>query len=310
MSRPMTFDDGNEMTFDGSTAAPVRDVRPGTVLAARYRVGAQIGRGTSGRIHLAERIADGREVVVKLSGRAGRRARSQLHLEAHALARLDHTNVVGFVEAGETDELSFVVMEAVRGVHSRGAAVLWLYELASALDHVHARGFVHRDVKPANVMIDEARGNRAVLVDFGLASSYRVRSTQPRMLLVCGTPEYMAPEQALGLEREVGPAADRYALAAVALELLTGELPYDRMPVGKLLTTIVERPPRRPSSLGLGGVALDMVFAKAMARDPERRFASAREQIEAIVRALPRLRPSSRPRTPPPPARTVRVKAA
>jgi serine/threonine-protein kinase len=305
MHRDVTVDasSAGETMTDGSAISQVRKrtVPPaGALIAGRYRLGAQIGAGGSGRVHLATRVADGREVVLKMLSGGGRAGRDQLRAEARTLATLQHPNVVRFVEHAESAEATFVALEAVRGNDlaariasgrvTRGGAVVWLYELASALDHVHAQGFVHRDLKPANVMIDEASGGRSVLVDFGLASEYRLRTGPRASAFVVGTPEYMAPEQALALEADIGPAADRYALAAIALELFTGERPYPKMPIGRLLTTILESPPRRPSALGVGGPELDAVFARAMARDPERRYGSAREQIEAIVRALPRVR--------------------
>ncbi len=315
----MSVQDQEELdTMDGSLAPSPCLLEPGRVVARRYRLGEEIGSGAAGRIHLAERLIDGREVVLKICAGVGRASRDRMRSEARSLAWLDHRNIVRFVEHGECGELAFVAMEAVRGESleaelargemSRASAVLCLYELAQAIDHVHARGLVHRDIKPANVMI-EKRGRRVVLVDFGLASDYR-RPTKRGQAFVLGTPEYMAPEQALGLEEQIGPATDRYALAAIALELLTGERPYPSMPLGRLLTTILEQRPRRPSELGFGDTALDAVFAKAMAREPARRYPSALEQVEALVAALPRARDVGRPSISPVPAATVRTKAA
>ncbi len=316
----MTFDEQGQVdTMDASSSLDPNMLEPGRVIAGRYRLGREVGSGAAGRTHLAQRISDGREVVLKIDARASRRSRDRMRSEARALAALDHPNVVGFVEHGETSDLAFVVMEAIhgetleahlrRGDVSRATAVLWLYELAQALDHVHAMGFVHRDVKPANVMVT-AQGKRLVLVDFGLATEYR-RARPPRdeQAFVVGTPEYMAPEQALGLESEIGPAADRYALAAIALELFTGERPYPPMTLGRLLATILEQPPRRPTQLGFGGPELDLVFSRAMAREPSRRHASGRELVEAVVAALP-VRATGRPSLQPKAARTVRAKAA
>ena len=271
----------------------------GTVLGGRYRISDVVGSGAMGRLYGATRLADGRPVVLKLLFSVGPRGRAGLKQEARALAMLDHPNVVGFVEYAEAGNVAFVAMEALRGQDlearirsrrvTRTGALVWLYQLAAALDHVHARGLVHRDIKPANVVIESSgTGDRAVLVDFGLAKSHP-RTTSERNPVVCvmGTPQYMAPEQALGLEGEIGPAADRYALAAIALELLTGERPYPALPLGRLLVAILEDPPRRPSALGFGGTELDQVFARAMAREPARRHPSARAFVEDLVDALP-----------------------
>jgi len=306
-------------TVDGSLVPDPDFLEPGRIVARRYRLGDEIGSGSAGRIHLATRLIDRREVVLKIGVGVGRMGRDRMRAEARALAYLDHPNCVRFVEHGECGRLAFVAMEAIHGdsldVHitgggvSRAAGVLWLYELAQAIDHVHGRGLVHRDLKPANVMI-ESKGGRVVLVDFGLASEYRRPAAALGEGMVQGTPDYMAPEQALGLETEIGPAADRYAFAAIAMELFTGERPYASMPLGQLLTTILEQPPRRPSALGFGDAALDAVFAKAMAREPARRFGSAREQIDAIVEALPPARMLGRRSRRPKSAQTVRAKAA
>lgn len=311
-----------EHAEESRSGPSARAVLAGAVIASRYRVRREIGTGAMGRVYLSQRVSDGREVVLKMVSGATRRCRDILRAEARVLAQLDHPNVVGFVEHGETPDCSFIAMEAVRGedlgaridrAHiTRGAAMLSLYDVATALDHTHARGFVHRDVKPANVMIDDASGRqRGVLIDFGLATPWRPGARSERgSAFVLGTPEYMAPEQALGLEADIGPATDRYALAAIALELLTGRRPYPPMPLGRLLVSIIEEPPRRPSALGLDSRALDLVFARAMARDPRRRYESAREQIDAIVRALPVARAPIRAPRDGRTARTVRAKAA
>lgn len=294
----------------------------GLLCGGRYRIGASIGEGSMGQLFRASRLRDGREVVLKCVTATGAAARRQLRDEAHALASLSHPNIVGFVEHGEGSDVCFIAMDALDGVDlgariregsvPRALAMNWLRELASALDHLHARGLVHRDIKPGNVVIHkDARGEEhAVLVDFGLASAYSSEQPKERARFLCGTPAYMAPEQALGMERAIGPATDRYALAAIALELLTGQRQYPSASIGELLVMLVEKPPRKPSALGPFDAKVDEVFARAMARDPSRRFESAALMVATIEAALPRTVTRTRKASVSGVTPTVRAKAA
>ena len=277
-----------ETTFHGLTS--------GQLCTGRYRIGAPLAQGGMGQLFHAVRVRDGRRVVLKCQGGGGPPDRAQLRAEAAALGALAHSSIVRLVEFEESDATCFLAMESLEGDDlgermRREAlpvrvALRFLEELASALDHMHARGVVHRDVKPANVMLARCGSfERAVLVDFGLATS----ATGPRSAgrYLCGTPAYMAPEQALGVERAIGPATDRYALATIALELLTGRRPYPSLPVSELIAAIVETPPRRPSQLGDFDATVDAVFARAMARDPARRHGSALDMVRAIQAVVP-----------------------
>lgn len=292
---------------------------PGLVCAGRYRIGAPLAEGAMGRLFHAERIRDGRRVVLKCQAAGGASTRQALRAEAASLALLGHSSIVRLVEHGETGDVCFIAMEALDGedlgtrmregeIPTR-VALRFLEELASALDHMHARGVVHRDIKPANVVL--ARGGtfeRAVIVDFGLATTQP--SNEKRGRFLCGTPAYMAPEQALGLEAAIGPATDRYALAAIALELLTGQRPYPNLSIGELLRAIVETPPRKPSELGGFDETVDAVFARAMARDPSRRYETALDMVRAIKAVVPRDSQSTVRTSTPNVTPTVRAKAA
>jgi serine/threonine protein kinase len=312
------------------TLAPVSASQPplstdalfsGLLCAGRYRIGESVGEGSMGQLFRAQRLRDGREVVLKCVSGSGASSRRQLRAEAHALASLDHPHIVGFVEHGEGTDVCFIAMEALegsdlgarirQGTVPRATALRWLRELGSALDHLHERGFVHRDIKPGNVVIHrDAEGEEhAVLVDFGLATEH-VPGARARGQFLCGTPAYMAPEQAVGLESAIGPATDRYALAAIALELLTGHRPYPSASIGELLVMLVEQPPRKPSALGPFDATLDAVFAEAMARDPGRRFESAAAMVSAIEAGLPRSMSRTRRARATQGTPTVRAKAA
>lgn len=295
----------------------------GSVCAGRYRILGSMGEGSMGQLFSAERISDGRRVVLKCTSSRGASSREQLRAEAEALASVDHPHIVRAIEHQEGSDVCFLAMEALdgedlgqrlrSGVVEPALAMRWLSELADALDHLHARGLVHRDIKPANVVLhrDASGRSRAVLIDLGLAGPIHIAGAPARARFLCGTPAYMAPEQALGMESQIGPATDRYALAALALEMLTGQRPYPTASIGELLVMLVERPPRKPSALGDFDGQLDEVFARAMSRDPARRFESARAMADAIAAVVPRSRRAARrARTSSTTTPTVRAKAA
>src|SRR5262249_10938895 len=151
--------------------------------------------------------------------------------EADAIARLRHPNIVQIYEVGQHDGLPFLSLEylsggtlaqQVRGPHPAREAAALMETLARTVQHAHEHGVVHRDLKPANILLT-AEGTPKV-TDFGLAKHERPELTATGA--VVGTPQYMAPEQARGDNRTVGPAADVYALGAILYELLTGRPPF------------------------------------------------------------------------------------
>ena len=208
------------------------------ILPARYRDAELIGRGGMGEIYRAVDEVLGRDVAVKLlaerfAGEA--EVRERFTREALTAARLSgEPNVVTIFDVGEHHGRPFIVMEHLaggsledvlrrEGAQPPGRALAWLEEAGRALDAAHAAGIVHRDVKPANLLLDGA-GNVNV-ADFGIASAAGLDSfTRPGTVL--GTAGYLSPEQASG-ERAT-PASDRYALGVVAYELLCGERPFAR----------------------------------------------------------------------------------
>ncbi|HXV92898.1 MAG TPA: protein kinase [Pseudonocardia sp.] len=230
------------------------DPDDGTVLAGRYELGPVLGRGATARVHRAHDRRTGRTVAVKvlvpgLSPAGDGRDRREIDI----LAGLRHPGLVAFRDAGTAGDRMFVVMDLVDGdslacglsdgplpaadVARMGA------ELAEALDHVHERGIVHRDVKPANILIDAAGHPR--LTDFGIArltDATRVTATG----VVVGTAAYMAPEQVRG--EYVGPPADVYALGLVLLEALTGRREYPGGPIEAAIARL-HRPPHLPAGL-------------------------------------------------------------
>ena len=248
------------------------------IVAGRYRLLALLGRGGSAEVWRAEDEALGREVAVKIVMVPTDDSAARAGEEARLLARLSHPGLVPVYDAG-TDERSrpWVVMELVEGetlagTISRGpmpshqVAVVGR-SVAEALGYVHAQGLIHRDVKPANVLV--GADDRVRLTDFGIARLVDAAKVTATGMTV-GTASYLAPEQVLG--EAVGPAADVYALGLVLLECLTGHREYAGNTVEVALARL-HRPPEVPDALPAGWPGL----LRAMtARSPASRPAPAR----------------------------------
>jgi len=271
--------------------------RPDIDLPPRYRDVRPLARGGMGEVLRATDTELGREVAVKvLSERyAGdetlvRRFRH----EALAAARLSgHPNIVTIFDVGEGAGRPLIVMEYLPGgsleerLRGRGPAapaqVLdWLEDAAGALDAAHAAGVVHRDVKPGNLLLDE-RG-RVKVADFGVASAAGLDSfTQTGTIL--GTAGYLSPEQARG--ERASAASDRYALAVVAWELLTGRRPFAaETPAAEAAAHVAAPVPSAHDANGRLPAAVDDVFRRALAKDPGARFPTSVGFVEALRGAL------------------------
>jgi eukaryotic-like serine/threonine-protein kinase len=263
------------------------------ILPPRYRSPELVGRGAMGEIFVATDETLGRRVAVKvLSERYARdeAIRRRFTREALAAARLSgEPGAITIFDVGEWQGRPFIVMEFLEGgsledrLRADGeqppAQVLaWLEQAAAALDAAHRRGVVHRDVKPANLLLD-SRGDLRV-ADFGIASAAGLDSLTLTGT-VLGTAGYIAPEQASG--ERAGPASDRYALAVVAYELLCGQRPFasdsPTIEAAAHLHAAVPSIAERRRSLP---AELDWVFERALAKDPERRFGSAAEFVAAL----------------------------
>jgi tetratricopeptide (TPR) repeat protein len=241
-----------------------------------------LGRAVAIKI-LAERYAENDDV------------RGRFTREALAAARLSgDPHIVTIYDVGEHEQRPYIVMEYMSGgsLEDRlcsgpaglGDALRWLAEAAAALDHAHAEGVVHRDVKPGNLLLD--RDAHIHVADFGIASAAGMDSLTATGT-VLGTAGYLSPEQATG--ERAAPASDRYSLAVVAFELLTGTRPFESDSVTAEATAHVraevpsasERNPQLPPEV-------DDVFRKALAKDPGQRFETAALFVEALRDALHR----------------------
>ena len=270
-------------------------------LPERYRVDRHIASGGMASVWEAEDLMLGRVVAVKVLGAQyadDPGARERFQREARTAAQVsDQTHVVTIYDIGEHGRDAFIVMEYFAGGTvadrlraarkadepiPRETALRWLREAAAGLDVAHAAGIVHRDVKPANLLLD-ANGRLAV-ADFGIARlADDSQMTQTGQVL--GTAAYISPEQARGLPAT--DASDRYALAVVAYELLTGSRPFHGGPATAQALAHAETPPPRPSHASPElPRAVDPVFERALAKDPAERPASASEFVAALEDAL------------------------
>jgi hypothetical protein len=226
----------------------------------------------------------------------GSDASTRFKREAQAIAQLRHPNIITVHDYGESRGSPYMVVQYLAGGSladrlgggrpvARAEALRMLREIASALDHAHAHGVVHRDVKPANVLIGD--DGSAVLADFGLAKIVEDSSVKTISGVTTGTPAYMAPEQVTG--SKAGPASDLYALATMAYELVTGHLPFEVEGVLELLYAQAHRPAPAPSTKAEGiSRAVDSVLLKGLAKDPGARWETATEMVEALEAALNR----------------------
>jgi serine/threonine-protein kinase len=273
-------------------------------LPDRYKVVRHIANGGMAGVWEAHDELLDRSVAVKVLAQhlsEDERARKRFEREARAAAGLSsHPNVVTIYDVAEHDGRAFMVMELMRGgsvadVLRRGEeietqrALRWLREAASGLDAAHAAGVIHRDVKPANLLLDER--DRLGIGDFGIARlAWEEQVTQTGQVL--GTAAYLAPEQAMG-EPAIA-ASDRYALAVVAFELLTGEKPFNAEHFAAQARAHVEDDPPRASELNHDLTErVDAVIDRGMAKDPDDRWDSATQFVERLEEAL----------APPPPKR-------
>ncbi len=259
---------------------PSADPRVGTTLAG-YRILEYLGRGGMGVVYRAEHLRLGRPAALKIVAPelADDPAFSERFArEARTAATLEHPHVVTVYDAGEADGVLYLAMRLIEGgdlaveLVTRGAleparAIEICGQVAGALDEAHARGLVHRDVKPANVLLD-ARG--AYLTDFGLAHGTPTGgATQPGDLV--GTIHYVAPEQIQGAD--VAGAADQYALAAVLHHCLCGAPPFGRSSDVAVMYAHLHDDPPAASAVRHGlPPALDAVLARGLEKEPGRRF--------------------------------------
>jgi serine/threonine protein kinase len=292
---------------------------PGTEIAG-YRITSLIGRGGMAVVYCAKDMRLGRKVALKLLSPQladNEQFRQRFIRESQLAASLDHPNIIPIYEAGQADGQLFIAMRYVQGSDVKALMaqqggqlpVEWVVQLFSqigdALDAAHRAGLVHRDVKPANVLVAAGEhtrpthGDHAYLTDFGVTKRTSEMSgglTGTGNFL--GTVDYVSPEQIQG--KPVAPTTDIYALGCMLYECLTGRLPYRRDDDAALLWAhLVEPPPAVTATRPELPVAVDAVVARAMAKDPAERYQSCAELVDELELALGVPAPVSSPETRP-----------
>jgi WD40 repeat protein/serine/threonine protein kinase len=303
--------------------AVAKDKAPGLPAVPGYEVLGELGRGGMGVVYRARQTALGRVVALKMilgGGHADEDDLARFRTEAEAIARLQHPNIVQVYEVGQHDGRPFFSLEFCAGgsldrhlagtpLPPREAARL-VQTLAGAMEAAHRAGVVHRDLKPANILLAVVGGQLSVvseeqqaspslttdhrqlttlpkITDFGLAKKLDSATGQTQSGAIIGTPSYMAPEQAGGHSKTVGPAADVYALGAILYECLTGRPPFKAATAMDTMFQVVGEEPVRVRQLQ-PKVPLDLetIALKCLQKEPAKRYPSAQALADDLGRFL------------------------
>lgn len=282
-----------------------RDPMIGRTVAGRFRIRSVIARGGMGKVYRAEQVPLGRDCAVKILNpkyeEDDPEFRRRFFLEASTASKLTHANTVTIFDYGEDEGIFYIAMEYVAGrtlfrvlredgplEEPRVAGIIG--EVARSLREAHGIGVIHRDMKPANIVLSESQtdGDSIKVLDFGLVKHVEADEGEDltQQGLFMGSPKYMAPEQILG--NPVSPATDIYALGVVAYELLTGKVPFDRgSSVKTLMAHVNDAPPPLYETNPDVTVSPEMtaVVMRCIEKDPKHRYAS----VDGLLRELSRV---------------------
>lgn len=295
-----------ESKFCGKCGTPLASAtpKPGDIIADRYRVVAQIGRGAMGTVYRAEHVQISKVMAIKLLHRELQENPenvTRFHREAESASRLNHPNTVHVFDFGRTKSGSlYIVMEYVDGDDLAkvldkdgpmpfGRVAYLVAQVAGSVEDAHAAGIVHRDLKPENIVIATGRdGETAKVLDFGLAKLFEgtVEAQVTSSGTIVGTPYYMSPEQIHG--QELDGRSDIYAIGAIMYECVVGKPPFEAPnPVGVLSKHLSEEPlpPSARSPLSVPAEA-DRIILRCLEKDPGQRYQSAEEVRQALIEYL------------------------
>ncbi len=293
--------------------AQMVDQGPTPKMIGRYRIVERIGSGAMGTVYRAEDSRLRHTVAVKVPRFEGpaetrRLAQQRFLRKAQSAAQVRHASICTIYDVGESEGVPFVVMAYVAGgsladrlaagprLEDCHEAAELIARVAEGLAAVHARGLIHRDVKPANILLD---GEQPLLTDFGLARATHDSEHLTADGALVGTPAYMAPEQA-AFEGSVGPLSDVYGLGVVLYHMLTGRVPFEGSPLVVIHKLTTQKPPCPSQFRPDLDPALEQVVLRTMAAKPEDRFASAREFAVALSRWARKDQPTHVPPIPTP----------
>ncbi|MBV8487989.1 MAG: serine/threonine protein kinase [Planctomycetaceae bacterium] len=275
-----------------------RPIPPGQERVGDYVLLEEIARGGMGIVYKAQHTSLKRIVALKMilaGSTASPAERARFRREAELAANLDHPNIVPIYEVRDHDGVLFFSMKLVEGgnlarnhahyAHNPQAIARLMATLARAVDYAHGKGFIHCDLKPSNILIDQQQLPQ--ITDFGLARRTSEDSSLTASGAVLGTPSYMAPEQASGKRGSIGPTTDVYGLGAILYELLTGRPPFRTSTMMETVVQVLERDPIPPHELA-GDVPRDLesICLKCLEKMPEDRYPTARALADELERYL------------------------
>jgi len=272
-----------------------------------YKIVEEIARGGMGIVFKVQHVSTGKVCALKmiLSGEfAGNRDKQRFRVEAESAKSLTHSNIIRIHEVGDHQGRPYFTMDYINGrplsrQQDSGAididrAVRLVRQIALAIDYAHSKGIVHRDLTPANVLVDEHDNVR--LMDFGLAKRMHGEKSITRTGDILGTPGYMAPEQAIGKSKTVGPKADIYSAGAILYWCLVGRPPFKGSTPVETLIQVINEQPQSPRTLR-PEVAEDLehICLKCLAKDPKDRYVTARELADDLQRYIQGMPVRARP---------------
>jgi serine/threonine protein kinase len=260
----------------------------------RYEVESELGRGAMGVVYLANDPMLTRKVAIKtilLSSDPEEREEyeARFFTEAKAAGGLSHPNIITIYDLGHEGDVAFMAMELLEGSELRGvldsqqvpllAALDYGTQMAQGIAYAHDRGVIHRDLKPANIMIvgadENQRGGQVKIMDFGIARLTTAQS-RTRTGLMLGSPKYMAPEQIAG--KMLDHRCDVFSVGVMLYEMVTGFAPFNAEEVNQIMYQVGNVDPRPPTQVNRSAPAmLDLIVAKALAKDPANRYADAHQ---------------------------------